>query len=99
MKTLPITLLLVAALCGLAFFWLGAHFPNSPYWPALAVECLSLIVGIAVIDNLLSRHERKRWSAADALVSRRVGEFVSNSLVSIANASQIQRDSLSDFMI
>ncbi len=99
MKALTITLLLVVALCGLAFLWLGLRFPNSQYWPALAIECLSLVVGIGVINNLLTRHERKRWAAADAVVSRRVSEFVSNSLVSIANASQIQRKSLGDFMI
>ena len=52
-----------------------------------------------MVDNLLSRHERQRWAAADAKISHRVAEFASTSLLSIANAALIHRTSLGEFMI
>jgi hypothetical protein len=99
MKTLPLRLLVVAALFGTAFLVLGFLYPDSQYWSALAIECLSLIVGIAIINNLLSRHEQQRWAAADALVAQLLSDFATQSLVQIGNASPWRRVSLSDFMV
>jgi len=98
MKTRPTKLILVILLFGAVFLLLDDHYAST-YWADLAVDSLSLAVGIGIIDRILDRHEQRRWARADAIVGRRVRDFASASLTLIANALPKDRQTLSDYAL
>lgn len=87
MKTFPLRLVLVLALLTVALFWAAYRFPGLPYVSDFAVNALFLVLGIAVIDRLLSRHEERQWSGAGALIDKELERLATDGLIEINNAS------------
>ncbi len=99
MKTFPFLLVFVLALVTAALFWVAHRFAGLPYVSDFAVNALSLVVGIGVIDRLLARHEERQWSGAGTLIDKELARLATDGLLEINNASQAAGITFSDYRV
>jgi hypothetical protein len=74
-KTVPTVLVVILLAITIILLLLGYNFPQNAYWPNLASNALFLLVGIFIVDQLLSRHERSRWIESDSRFAKRIATF------------------------
>ncbi len=79
-KTVPVNLVVFLLAITIILFLIGHYDSNNTYWPNLASNALFLCIGIFVVDQLLSRHERSRWIESDSRFARRIATFAAKEL-------------------
>src|SRR6266850_3526811 len=95
-KTVPTVLVVILLAITSILLLLGYKDPNNAYWPNLASNALFLLVGIFVVDQLLSRHERSRWIEPDSRFARRIATFAAIELGALSRSLNFQITRLLD---